>query len=109
MAVAVELDLEAIPVLDGAIKTVQMGIVSSLQPQNSRASHQISNLLEVSDRPKFPLLFDPQTAGGLLAAIPAEQADSCLATLQVLGYSNSRVIGRVTPLESAIEPIRILI
>lgn len=96
--VAVELDLEAIPVLDGAIETMQMGIASSLQPQNLHASRQISNVSEASNNPKYPLLFDPQTAGGLLAAIPAEQADSCLASLKALGYKHSCIIGCVTSL-----------
>jgi selenide,water dikinase len=53
----------------------------------------------------YPLLFDPQTAGGLLAAIPSEQADSCLATLKALGYSYSRIIGRVTPAVEGVKPI----
>jgi selenide,water dikinase len=103
--VAVELDLEAIPVLEGALETLQMGIVSSLHPQNLRASRQITNLSAVSDRATYPLLFDPQTSGGLLAAIPSEQASSCLALLQSLGYSHSRVIGRVMPRVEGIQPI----
>ncbi|MEW5855936.1 MAG: selenide, water dikinase SelD, partial [Cyanobacteriota bacterium] len=103
--VAVELDLEAIPVLEGALETLQMGIVSSLHPQNLRASRQISNLSQVRDRVTYPLLFDPQTSGGLLAAIPSEQASSCLALLQSLGYSHSRVIGRVMPRVEGIQPM----
>jgi len=103
--VAVQLDLEAIPVLEGALETLQMGITSSLQPQNLRASYYISNLSEVSASHMYPLLFDPQTAGGLLAAIPSEQADSCLATLKALGYSYSRIIGRVTPAVEGVKPI----
>ena len=94
--VAVELKLEAIPVLEGARETIQKGIVSSLQPENLRVSRYICNLDKVSDRPNYPLLFDPQTSGGLLAAIPAEQASACLASLKVCGYSHSSVIGRVT-------------
>lgn len=105
--VAVELDLEAIPVLEGALETLQLGITSSLQPQNLRASNYISNLSEVSASHKYPLLFDPQTAGGLLAAISSEQADSCLAALKALGYSHSRIVGRVIPAVEEVQPITI--
>jgi selenide,water dikinase len=105
--VAVELDLEAIPVLAGALETLELGITSSLQTQNLRASNSIRNLSEVSTLPKYPLLFDPQTAGGLLGAIASEQADSCLATLTASGYSDSRIIGRVIPTVEGIKSILI--
>lgn len=106
--VAVKLDLEAIPVLDGAVETVQMGITSSLQPQNLRAASFISNLSEVSHAVKHPILFDPQTSGGLLGAIASEQADSCLMELRRLGYSHSQIIGRVTPVVKEVQPITIV-
>lgn len=105
--VAVELDLEAIPVLEGALETLQRGITSSLEPQNLRASYYISNLSEVSTAHKYPLLFDPQTAGGLLAAISSEQADLCLAALKALGYVHSRIVGRVIPAVEGVQPISI--
>jgi selenide,water dikinase len=103
--VGIELDLEAIPVLDGARETIQKGIVSSLQPENLRVSRYICNyVLHLN----YPLLFDPQTAGGLLASIPAEQAATCLASLKALGYSHSRVIGRVTPQVEGRKPIALI-
>ncbi|NES85791.1 MAG: selenide, water dikinase SelD, partial [Moorea sp. SIO2B7] len=93
--VAVELNLEAIPILTGAIETIEMGITSSLYPQNLQASSYINNLSEVSEFPKYPLLFDPQTAGGLLATIPEQTANYCLQFLKDLGHKDSCLIGRV--------------
>lgn len=105
--VAIELDLNALPILDGALETIQ-GIVSSLQPQNLRACYHVDNLFEYQDRPSFPLLFDPQTSGGLLAAIPEEQANLCLASLQNLGYLNSSLIGRVITSAESTKPILLI-
>jgi selenide,water dikinase len=69
--VAVDIDLDALPVLDGAAELFAQGFASSLQPENLRARHLIDGMEQVMAHPKLPLLFDPQTAGGLLAAIPA--------------------------------------
>lgn len=68
--VAVDLDLGALPVLPGAIELFAQGFASSLQPENLRARHLIDGIERVSSHAKLPLLFDPQTAGGLLAALP---------------------------------------
>ncbi|MBD1809639.1 selenide, water dikinase SelD [Microcoleus sp. FACHB-SPT15] len=105
--IAVELNLEAIPVLEGALEMLQLGITSSLQPQNLRASFYISNLSEVSVSPKYPILFDPQTSGGLLATVSSEQADSCLAALKAQDYPHSQIIGRVVQATDSIQPIAI--
>ncbi|KJH70114.1 selenide, water dikinase SelD [Aliterella atlantica] len=94
--VNVELFIEAIPVLAGAIETMQQGIYSSLQPENSKFSRYIANLEPASNQASYPILFDPQTAGGLLAAIPSTQATACISELQALGYPQARIIGRVT-------------
>lgn len=98
--VAVKLDLNAIPILMGAKETLQQEIFSSLHPQNLQAAQQIENLDHVWEHPLLPILFDPQTSGGLLASIPMEQADDCLAALRSLGYSGGQTIGRVMPLDA---------
>jgi selenide,water dikinase len=95
--VTVNLNLAAIPLLEGAQDTVNLGITSSLQPQNLRASQWIDNLDQVSEHPKFPLLFDPQTSGGLLASVPQQSADACLAALHRSGYASSAIIGYTGP------------
>jgi selenide,water dikinase len=67
--VSVDLDLDALPVLDGAIDLFAQGFASSLQSENLRARQVIEGM--ATTHAKLPLLFDPQTAGGLLAAVPA--------------------------------------
>lgn len=96
--VAVELHLEAIPVLQGAQETTQQGIVSSLYAQNSQIARYLHNPKIASLHPRYPLLFDPQTSGGLLAALPPDRVTDCLADLKCLGYGDSRAIGTVVPI-----------
>jgi selenide,water dikinase len=99
--------LEAVPILDGAAETVAAGILSSLQPQNLRLRRAVRDLERAARHPLFPLLFDPQTAGGLLAGVPAENAGGCLAELRILGYGSAAIIGRIEASGTAAEPIAI--
>jgi selenide,water dikinase len=103
--VDVELDLGALPVLDGAEETASAGILSSLQPANVRLRRALSNQAAFVNHPRYALLFDPQTAGGLLASVPAEAAGQCVAELRAAGYPGSAIIGRVLAQGNALEPV----
>ena len=103
-AVDVTLDLDALPLLDGALETVAMGILSSLQPENVRLRRAIRDLERWSAHPVYPLLFDPQTSGGLLGGVPEENAGACLDALRAVGC-NAAIIGTVTTPDGALEPV----
>jgi selenide,water dikinase len=103
-----ELVLSALPLLEGALDTVAAGIVSSLQPANVRLRRALHNQQDFVDHPRYPLLFDPQTAGGLLASVPADQAPACVAALQAAGYAQTAIIGRILAQGEALEPIVLL-
>lgn len=97
--------LRAVPLLDGALETVRARIFSSLQPQNLRLRRAVRDLDRVSKDPVYPLIFDPQTAGGLLASVPAARADQCLAELRDLGYAQAAIVGVVESRGEFPEPI----
>jgi selenide,water dikinase len=107
-AVDVEIDLASLPLIDGALETVAMGILSSLQPANLRLRRAIANMEEVVTSPLYPLVFDPQTSGGLLASLPAQSTDACLQQLVKLGYRKAAVVGRVKAQGKQLEPVRLI-
>jgi len=105
--VDIDIDLNSLPILDGALETMQLGIFSSLQPSNIRLRRAIKNQDVAAKHELYPLLFDPQTAGGLLAAIPEHHQDNCTAELQALGYQHTCVLGKVLQDSGSLESIMI--
>jgi selenide, water dikinase len=105
--VDVTLAIGRVPVLDGARETMTLGIFSSLQPQNVRLRRAIREVETVARHPLYPLLFDPQTAGGLLAAVPLHEALRCVAALRAANYADADVIGFVTARSGALEPVAV--
>ena len=89
------LKLESLPTLEGAADCLGQQIYSSLHEENSRLKEIIKTSTTAANNPMLELLFDPQTAGGLLASIPASEAGNCLQELERIGYTDARIIGRV--------------
>ena len=87
--------LDIVPALDGTLEVMGEGIFSSLHAENERLRRAISGLEQASSNPAYPLIFDPQTAGGLLASVPADNAESCVNALRELGYESAIAIGEV--------------
>jgi selenide,water dikinase len=90
--VGARIDITKVPVMDGALELSAAGIGSTLLPDNLAALAEVCTL---ADTPKARLLADPQTAGGLLACVPAAQVSEVLEALQAAGYPAVQ-IGEVT-------------
>ncbi len=86
------LDPDAIPALDGALALLARGITSSLHADNLAALAVLDDAAQT--HPLAPLLVDPQTAGGLLAGLPAGRAGRCLEELRRIGL-RAALIGQV--------------
>ena len=83
------LDLDAVPLLDGALDLAAEGVRSSLFAGNRALAPQLP------EGGKADLLYDPQTAGGLLAAVAPDQAEALVAALRAAGH-RAAIIGALT-------------
>ncbi len=106
--VDVEVELDALPIMDGAMETVALGILSSLQPANVRLRRAVRNLGTAGTHARYPLVFDPQTSGGLLASVPVDNASACIDALRDGGYGHAAIIGTVRPESNHLEPVTLV-
>ena len=76
-----------VPLMHGAAELRRNGVRSTLFNDNVLGAGAISGTADA-------LLYDPQTAGGLLAAVAADSADNKLAQLIQAGYQ-AAIIGEI--------------
>lgn len=93
----VEIYPARVPHLGGADELMAGNIVSTLQSSNERALRAVSMGNFEDWHTSVRMLLDPQTSGGLLAAVRPEQAVDCVARLRDAGYAMANIVGRVVP------------
>lgn len=100
--VSARLSLNAIPLLAGFAELSATGVESSLAPANRAAEARLcSARAEYKSRPEYRGLFDPQTSGGLLIAVPGDRSDEFVGQLQSNGISAAVIIGEVLGVSEA--------
>ncbi|RYH04060.1 selenide, water dikinase SelD [Salipiger sp. IMCC34102] len=90
--VGAEVTLDVLPLLPGALDLARGGTRSSLFADNEIGAGAVEGPVG----PRRDLMFDPQTAGGLLAAVAPEAAEILLRRLHEAGYGQAARIGTVT-------------
>ncbi len=90
--VGATLDLEVLPIFDGALELSNAGVKSHLYEANAAAVQVIEDRIHRRSR----LLYDPQTAGGLLAAVPADRVAAVITELRAADFTASAAIGTIT-------------
>jgi selenide,water dikinase len=97
--VTIEIDPAAVPLIDGALEFARQGMLTSGDKTNREYVGDDVAIGESVDMDLVKLLFDPQTAGGMLIAVNAGAAEELLASLR-RNYPVASVVGRVTDRES---------
>ena len=88
------IDASELPVLPGALEYTRAGHVTGGANRNRRGLEGKVSIASGVAEDIEHLLFDPQTSGGLLIALPADRAGALAAALERDGYLAARV-GRV--------------
>jgi len=96
----VEIDVAAVPVLDGALDLVDRNTPGGGRTNAAHFGGGVS-LPDGADPRRVQLLYDPQTSGGLLAAVAPGHADAALAALAARGVA-AHLVGEVKKVKPGI-------
>jgi selenide,water dikinase len=90
----IEMDSAAVPVLEGALELAAAGMITSGDKTNREYVGEDIEIEESVDKDLVKLLFDPQTAGGMLISVAADRADALWARVRE-NYPRAQIIGHV--------------
>jgi selenide,water dikinase len=100
MALAANVSLrifsEKIPLLPGALECVRAGYIPGGLKANREFAECVVSYEKEIDEDRKTLLFDPQTAGGLLISVSGDEAEDLIAALRSAGVP-AEEIGDVLP------------
>jgi selenide,water dikinase len=92
--VTMEIDSNAVPLISGALELATAGMLTSGDKTNRDYVGEDVEISNSVGKEMRSLLFDPQTAGGMLISIGANRAKALIARLQE-NYPKARIIGSV--------------
>jgi selenide,water dikinase len=93
--VTIEIDSPKVPLINGALELAQIGMMTGADKTNREYVGDDVSIASDIDPNLVKLFFDPQTAGGLLLAIPESRANDLLSELRA-DYPQAEIIARVT-------------
>jgi selenide,water dikinase len=95
--VALRFEVDAVPLLDEALAMYERGVTTGVNAANREMVAAATRFERELPRWHEEIFLDPQTSGGLLVALPADEAEPALAALHAAGVAHARRIGRVEP------------
>ncbi|MDJ0849758.1 MAG: selenide, water dikinase SelD [Myxococcota bacterium] len=90
------IDVDALPIYDEAIACYERGVTTGVNAANRALVAPHARFARSLPAAREEIVFDPQTSGGLLAAVPEARAGDAVAALRAAGVAAACVIGRVT-------------
>ena len=98
--VTIELHASQIPQLPEALEMYRKGMTTGVNAENRAQIEGHTSFASSISLPEQELFVDPQTSGGLLLALPREEAKVLLNTLHDAGLEHSAIVGEVADASS---------
>lgn len=93
--VGIEIEAAKVPLLTGALEAIRLGAIPGGLNANRDFVESCTDIASTVPTDLKILLFDPQTAGGLLFSLSAEEGDRLEKALLDAGVAHAARIGRV--------------
>ncbi len=90
----IQLDYAALPIYPNVLEMYKKGETTGSNGANRKLVDGKLDLAATLSAAQEELLFDPQTSGGLLLAVPEDQADALLRDLRQAGIAVATIIGQ---------------
>jgi selenide,water dikinase len=94
--VTAELWADRMPLFPGVLDYAAQGMFSGANERNSEYSQACTVFDPGINEAMKAVFFDAQTSGGLLMALPHQEAETALRELQGAGLTASAIVGRIT-------------
>jgi selenide,water dikinase len=97
--VSAEIDFRRLPVFGIVPACLEAEILSGAIERNQEYAMAWIEVRDPSHERNVPILYDPQTSGGLLVALPPDRAEALVEGLRARGHEGAAIVGRVTERE----------
>jgi selenide,water dikinase len=94
-----QFEMGSVPIMEGSLEMYERGVSTGVNKANRELVEGHYRFDAALPEWHREIVFDPQTAGGLLVAVPSAQAQPLLDDLHKAGVTHARRIGEVRPRE----------
>lgn len=106
--VGLVLHMERLPVMREALAMYRRGVSTGANPHNRRMVENVLRFAAEGPSWQREIIFDPQTSGGLLAAVAPKAADDLVAALHAADVTQACRIGEVAAADRGDLPLQVI-
>jgi len=94
--ITIEIRIKALPIMDEALEMYKKGMTTGVNANNRQLVAAALKMDPALPARRQEIVFDPQTNGGLMVALPESQSQELLRALHSAGIQTAAIIGQVT-------------